>query len=154
MYKRIKKYKIQGKTHSHRESLTMSQVIELIRAEKIKTTPTKARVLKSQFDKIVTHAKRNTVSGKREVQSFFRSNTRAIERFYKVVETQLNDRNSGYTRVVNTLPRKGDNADQVYVALVNMSEDKDKKSKIEKALEAQTKKKPKKVKAESKTDKK
>ena len=141
MNKGIKKHKIQGKTNAHRDALILSQVIELIRAERIKTTPTKAKVLKSKFDRLVTHAKKNTNAGNREIESFFRSNDRAIQRFNKVVETQLNDRNSGYTSIINTLPRKGDNAAQVYVSLVNMGEKKEKKSKIEKTLEAQSKKK-------------
>lgn len=141
MNKRIKKYRLQGKTEAHRNSLIMGQIIELVRAEQIKTTPTKARIVKSQFDRLVTNAKKKTAAGDREVQSFFRSNERAIERFNKVVENQLQDRNSGYTRVVNTLPRKGDNAAQVYISLVNKGEKVEKKSAIEKTLETQEKKK-------------
>lgn len=139
MNKRIKKYRLQGKTNAHRDSLILSQVIELIRAERIKTTPAKAKILKSQFDRLVTHAKRNTDSSRRVIESFFRSNQRSIERFQKVVENQLNDRDSGYTSIVHTLPRKGDNAAQVYVTLVNRTV-KEKKSKIQKTLEAQEKK--------------
>lgn len=153
MYKRIKKYKIQGYTNSHRDSLIRSQIIELVRAEQIKTTPAKARVLKSKFDRLVTHAKRKTASGARVIDSFFASDSRVIERFTKVVETLLNDRESGYTSIVKTLPRKGDNADQVYVTLVNRSDEKPKKSKIEKTLETQKKKKPAKKEKAKKQDK-
>jgi large subunit ribosomal protein L17 len=141
MYKRVKKYKLQGKTAAHRDSLITSQVIELIRAEKIKTTPAKARVLKAEFDKLVTNAKKKTIAGDREVESFFRSNKRSIVRFNKVVDAQLGDRTSGYTRLIKTTPRVGDNADQVYVVLVNQGAKVEKKSKIEKTLETQEKKK-------------
>ncbi len=137
MNKQIKKYRMQGKTHAHAKSIIKSLVIELIRAEKIKTTPAKAKILKSKFDRLVTLAKRGN-TGKKEVESFFASNERAIERFYKVVETRLQDRNSGYTRTVHTLPRKGDNAEQMYIMLVN-AEEKEKKSEVQKLLEKRKK---------------
>jgi large subunit ribosomal protein L17 len=137
MNKQITKYRMQGKTAAHKNSIIRSLVIELVRAEKIKTTPAKAKILKSQFDRLVTLAKKGD-SGKNKVDSFFASNDRAIERFYKVVETKLQDRNSGYTRTFHTLPRKGDNAQQVYIMLVNM-EEKEKKSEVQKLLEKRKK---------------
>ena len=54
-----------------------------------------------------------------------------MNRFYSVVEQKCQDRNSGYTRIIKTLPRKGDNADQAYPMLVNY-EEKQKKSEVEK----------------------
>ena len=46
----------------------------------------------------------------------------------------MQDRNSGYTYSARSLPRKGDNAQQMYVMIVN-SEIKEKKSRLQKALE-------------------
>ncbi|MEP7103995.1 MAG: 50S ribosomal protein L17 [Candidatus Dojkabacteria bacterium] len=143
MKKGIKKNRMQGKTTAHKDALVRSLVLDLVIAEKIKTTPSKAKIVKSQFDRLVTHAKRNTVSGKQMVTNFFASNDRAIERFYTVVETKCQDRNSGYTRVIKTLPRKGDNAEQAYIMLVNYSE-KGKKSEVEKMLDQKKKKEDKK----------
>ena len=134
MYKLIKKNKLQGKTHAHRKALIKSLIIELIRAEKIKTTKPRARVIKSEFDKLVTMAKKNTDASKKNVESFFAMNERAVNRFYHVVSEKLNDRNSGYTRILHTLPRKGDNAEQVFVTLVNFAQ-KESKSKVQKLLE-------------------
>jgi large subunit ribosomal protein L17 len=134
MYKLIKKNKLQGKTHAHRKSLVKSLIIELIRAEKIKTTKPRARAIKSGFDKLVTMAKKNTDASKRNIESFFAMNERAVNRFYHVVSEKLNDRSSGYTRVIHTLPRKGDNAPQVFVMLVNY-EPKTSKSTVQKLLE-------------------
>jgi large subunit ribosomal protein L17 len=137
MNKQIKRYRIQGKTADHRNSIIRSLVIELVRAEKIKTTPNKAGILKSKFDRLVTLAKKGD-SGKVMIDSFFASNDRIIQRFYKVIDTKLQDRNSGYTRVIHTLPRKGDNAEQVYIMLVNAGE-KEKKSEVQKLLEKRKK---------------
>lgn len=142
MNKQIKKPRMQGKTPSHAASLTRSLVMELVRNQKIKTTPSKAKVLKSRFDRLVTLSKRVGAESKL-IQSFFASNSKAIAKFNKVVETQLQDRNSGYTRLVKTLPRKGDNAAQVYVMLVN-AEVKEKKTEVQKLLEKREKEESKK----------
>lgn len=134
MFSNRKKFKIQGKTAAHKKSLIRSQVTELIRTGRIKTTPTKARVIKKHFDKVVTKYKKNTDHAKRQVTSFFGNNERAVKRFSDVVEQYLSDRNSGYTRVIKTLPRKGDNAAQAYIMLVNY-EVEAKKSKVKELLE-------------------
>lgn len=139
MFSNRKKHKMAGKTSAHRDMVVRSQVIELIRAEKIKTTPVKAKILKSVFDRLVTHAKSETGGGKNKISSFFASNDRAIKRFYDVVEDKLQDRNSGYTRVIRTLPRKGDGAAQVYIMLVN-SEAKEKKSRLKSLIDRKNKK--------------
>ncbi len=134
MYSNRKKFKIQGYTKSHKKALMKSQVVELIRNGRIKTTPTKAKALKKEFDKVVTAFKKGTPSSNKKVRAFFGENDRAIKRLGDVVEEKLSDRDSGYTRVIKTLPRKGDNADQAYVMLVN-TEFEEKKSRLKQALE-------------------
>lgn len=148
MYTTRKKYKIAGKKPSHRNAVIKSQVIELIRAGRIKTTPAKAKILKSQFDRLVNEAKKNTLASKRNIDSFLGNNTKITQRLLNLVQTKLNDRNSGYTRVIKTLPRSGDNAPQTYVILVNY-EAKAKKSRLQKVLESQEAKKYKKSKKAS-----
>ncbi|BCX13492.1 MAG: hypothetical protein KatS3mg085_024 [Candidatus Dojkabacteria bacterium] len=148
-----KKIKLAGKKKSHREALIRSQVIELVRAGRIKTTPSKAKALKRVFDRLVTEGKKNTLASERRVRAFFGNNERSVVRFFDVVKEKLSDRNSGYTRVIKTLPRAGDNADQVYVMLVN-TEVQEKKSKISKVLEKQSKKNEKKSEKVSKKDNK
>lgn len=148
MYTTRKKYKMAGKKPSHRNAVIKSQVLELVRSGRIKTTPTKAKILKSQFDRLVTTAKKNTIASKRELSSFFGNNQKAADRLVMLAQTKLNDRNSGYTRTVKTLPRSGDNAPQAYIMLVNY-EAKLKKSRLQKVLETQESKKDKKSKKAS-----
>jgi large subunit ribosomal protein L17 len=123
-----------GKKASHRNSIIRSLIIELVRAEKIKTTPNKAKIVKSQFDKLVTMSKKETISGNKGVEAFFASNDRIISKFHEMVKTKFSDRNSGYTHLFHTLPRKGDNADQMYIMVVNYQE-KEEKSNVQKLLE-------------------
>ncbi len=140
MFTNRKKLKLQGKTSAHKKALVKSQVLELIRNEKIKTTPAKARLLKSVFDKLVTKAKVDSDHARRQVSAFFGNNERSADRLYTIIDQKLSDRTSGYTRVIKTLSRKGDNAQQCYVMLVN-TEAKSKKSKISNVLQKQEQKK-------------
>jgi large subunit ribosomal protein L17 len=134
MFTNRKKQKLQGKRPAHKRSIIKSQIIELVRNDKLKTTPKKAKVVKSEFDKLVTKYKLNTNASKKNVMSFFSENKRAFDRFSSVVDSKLQDRNSGYTRIIKTLPRKGDNAEQAFLMLVN-TEATEKKSKIKELLE-------------------
>ncbi len=134
MHKGVKRNKMEGKTSAHVRSVIKSQVVELIRNQKIKTTPAKAKILKSVFDKLVTSGKKEGESSKKGVEEFFGNNQRAVERFFAVVKTQLQGRESGYTRIFKTLPRKGDGAAQVYIMLTSTIE-KTKKSEVDKLLE-------------------
>lgn len=153
MFTSRNKIKIQGKTAAHKKAMLRSQIVELIRNTKIKTTPKKSKLLKKHFDKLVTKAKVGNDHSKRQIESFFNHNNRAVERFYYHVENTLNDRNSGYTRVIRTLNRKGDNAEQVFVLITN-TQATEKKSKVSEALEKQEKKKTKKKSVKKTEDKK
>lgn len=150
MFSNRKKIKLQGKTKSHKDALIRSQIIELIRAKRIKTTPSKAKATKAVFDRLVTKAKKVEKKSNNYVKSFFNNNARAIDRLYSVIDEHLHDRNSGYTRIIKTLPRKGDNAEQAYIMLVNY-EVGEKASKIQEVLQEQREKKNKKKNKKSST---
>lgn len=140
MYKGIQRYKLNGKTTAHRDSVIRSQVLELVINQKIKTTPIKAKIVKAVFDRLVTKGKKEGVGARREIEAFFGGNKRSVERFYNVLEAQLGNRTSGYTRVFKTLPRKGDGAEQVFILLTDIVE-KTQKSQVDKLLEKKEKNK-------------
>lgn len=141
MKKLVKKAKIQGKTHSHTHLYIKGMVGALVKSQKVKTTKHRAKLIGAQFDRLVTHLKKGNI---KLIEDYFNSNVLAKDKFVKVVNDQLGDRNSGYTRIIKTLNRVGDNADQVFLMLVNI-EEKSKKSNVAKLLEqrAKNEKKPK-----------
>jgi large subunit ribosomal protein L17 len=149
MKKLVKKAKIQGKTHAHTHSYIKTMIGSLVRSQKLVTTKHRAKLIGAQFDRLVTHAKKGNI---KLINDYFNSNVLAKEKFLKVVESQLGDRNSGYTRIVKTLNRPGDNADQAFLMLVNMEEP-TKKSNVAKLLEQREKKAPKKPAAKKVTKK-
>lgn len=127
-----KKYKMPGKDRAHRDAVIRSQLLELIRNEKLQTTPTKAKILKAEFDKLITKAKKNTDASRRLVHSILR-NDKAVTKLYDKILPRLEDVNSGYTHSARTLPRSGDNAAQMIV-LVRGAEVKQKRSRLQAAL--------------------
>lgn len=127
-----KKFKMQGKTASHAHSVLRSQLLELIRNERLQTTPAKGNALKAEFDKIVNKAKKADDHNKRQVEMALR-NDKAMTKLYSKLLPRLDGRTSGYTKSARTLPRKGDNAEQMIV-MVYGAEIIEKKSRLAKAL--------------------
>lgn len=140
MYKRIKKYKLNGKDKSHAKSLIRGLVFDLSRHGKIKTTLAKAKVIKSAFDKLVTKAKNNTEYSRRLIASFFNNNERITNRFIKIVNQYLLNRTSGYTRLIKTVNRKGDNAEMAYIMITDYEPKNNKKRSLVDKIKEKTKK--------------
>lgn len=126
-----------GKKPSHRNAIIRSQLIELIRNERLKSTATKTKILKAEFDKVVNMAKKGSPASRREVEATLQFMP-AVEKLYTHILPRLEKDNSGYTISARTLPRKGDNATQVIV-MIKGTEVKEKKSRIQATLEKQEK---------------
>lgn len=130
---------MQGKHAAHRNAVLRSMVLELIRNERLKSTPSKIKLLKQRFDRLVTQARKDDEASRRRVAGFLR-NEKAEAKFYNVLLPRLEGDNSGFTLTAHTLPRKGDNAPQTII-LVKGAEVKQKKSRLQKALDKQDGKK-------------
>lgn len=128
------KYRLPRKTPAHRNAVIKSQLLSLLVAGKIKTTPAKARIISAEIDKVINLAKSETQASKNQL-SLLLPTERAVERLRKLLPN-WSSRNSGYTATLKTLPRKGDNADQVFVVLLDMKKP-EKKSAIQQTLEKQ-----------------
>lgn len=133
MYTTAKKLKMSGKKPSHRNAIVRSLLIELIRAERLKTTKHKGKILKQQFDILVNKAKKDTDAARRQVEASLQ-NEKSLTKLYGVLVPRLADVNSGYTFSALTLPRKGDGAEQMIVVVRGFAE-REKKSRLAKALE-------------------
>lgn len=128
-----KKPKMQGKHASHRNAIIRTLVLELIRNERLKSTPSKVKILKQRFDRLVTQAKQEDRASRMRVANFLR-NDKAETKLYNVLLPRLAEDNSGFTLTAHTLPRKGDNAAQMII-MVKGAEVKQRKSRLQKALD-------------------
>ncbi len=111
-----------GRTTSHREAMVRNMVTSLFEHERIVTTTPKAKEVRRVADKMITLAKRGDLHAKRQAMSFIRSRD-VVAKLFNEIQEQLSDRNGGYTRIIQTGPRRGDCAPMAILELVSYSED-------------------------------
>ena len=90
-----------SRTRSQRTALIRGLAVSLIRDGQIKTTLAKAKELQPNIERLITHAKKNTVQSRRLVASQLGEpldNT--ITKLFSEIAPKFAERNGGYTRVV------------------------------------------------------
>ena len=130
-------YRKLNRTSEHRKALFKNMLNSLIKYEQITTTLPKAKELKPQIDKAITLGKKNNLQSKKNLFSELQSKT-SVEKLLKILSQRYEKRNGGYSRVVKTGFRYGDNAPMAIIELV----DKDpqaKKVDVKKKIEPPTK---------------
>jgi len=135
----------------HRKLMFRNMMVSLLQYERIKTTLSKGKELRSWMDKIITLGKKNTLHARRQAFALLRDEG-MVKKLFDVIAPQLKDREGGYTKIYKMGWRQGDGAPLVLVELVTFSIEKEKKkSTVEKAKQVLEKVKlKKKVKGEEK----
>jgi len=111
-----KKKKILDRKSSQRKALVRNLANELIIHRQIKTTYTKAKVLKSYIEKLVTKAKSGDTNSTRYLQKYL--NKKAANILFKNIAPKYKQRKGGYTRVLKTGHRAGDNAAMAIIEFI------------------------------------
>jgi large subunit ribosomal protein L17 len=107
-----------GRDSAHRKALYANLACSLIEHGRIRTTETKAKAVKPFAEQMITLAKRGDLHARRQALSQLRSND-AVYRLFEDVAPRFADRPGGYSRIVKLGPRSGDNAEMVYLELVD-----------------------------------
>jgi len=113
-----------GRTADHRKALLRNMATDIIMHGKIETTEMKAKELRSVVDGLVTLAKRGDLHARRQAASYVRNVTdkktgkTAVQVLFDDIGPKYADRSGGYTRVVKTGYRRGDNAPLAIIELV------------------------------------
>lgn len=111
---RVKKL---GKPADQRRALLRSLTTELIRHGRITTTLIRAKVLRSEVDKMITLAKEGSLSSRRQAIGYI-FDKQLVHALFEQAPTRYGNRNGGYTRILHTVPRRGDNAEMAIIELV------------------------------------
>ena len=106
-----------GRKTAHRKALMANLASALITHKKIKTTDAKAKQLRTFVEPLVTFAKKGDLHSRRQVLKKVPHKAIVRELFENVGPAFL-ERNGGYTRIVRTVPRRGDNAEMAIIELV------------------------------------
>jgi large subunit ribosomal protein L17 len=110
-----------GRTTSHRKAMLSNMACSLIEFKRINTTVAKAKALRGYIEPLITKSKNDTTHSRRTVFSYLKSKYSVTELF-GVVSPKVADRPGGYTRIIRTGYRLGDNAEMCMIELVDFNE--------------------------------
>ena len=116
-----KKFNHLGRTASHRKSMLANMACSLIKHKRITTTVAKAKALKKYVEPLITKSKNDTTNSRRVVFSYLQDKY-AVTELFKEISVKVADRPGGYTRVIRTGHRLGDNAEMCFIELVDYNE--------------------------------
>jgi large subunit ribosomal protein L17 len=119
-----------GRTAAHREAMLSNMAASLLLHKRISTTLAKAKELRKYIEPLITRGKEDTTHSRRVVFSYLQ-NKFAVSELFREISQKVGDRPGGYTRILKTGFRKGDNAEMCIIELVDYnttySSDEDKK---------------------------
>ena len=94
-----------------------TQVTDLIRHERIRTTEAKAKEVQGLVEKVITLGKKQSLSHRRQALSFV-TDERMVRKVFDELAERYATREGGYTRLIKLDPRKGDGASMALLELV------------------------------------
>ena len=106
-----------GRTASHRTALFRNMATSLFRHERIETTDAKAKELRSFAEKLITLAKRGDLHARRQAYQDIRDQE-VLAKLFGDIGPRFKARNGGYTRIIKSRIRRGDNAPISIIELV------------------------------------
>ncbi len=110
-----------GRTYSHREAMLSNMAVSLIMHKRIFTTLAKAKELRIYVEPIINKSKTDTTHSRRLAFQQLRNKYAVTELFQEIAE-KVADRPGGYTRIIKTGNRLGDNASMCFIELVDYNE--------------------------------
>jgi large subunit ribosomal protein L17 len=116
-----KKFNHLGRKSAHRKALLSNMASSLIIHKRISTTLAKAKALRVYVEPLLTKAKEDTTHSRRTVFSYLQNKEVVTELFQNVAQ-KIADRPGGYTRILRTGFRLGDNAEMCIIELVDYNE--------------------------------
>jgi large subunit ribosomal protein L17 len=106
-----------GLPADQRKALLRSLTTQLLREGEIITTKARAKAVRSTVDKMITLAKNGSLTARRQALGYIYDKDLVNDIFAKVQERYA-DRQGGYTRLLRTKNRRGDNAEMAIVQLL------------------------------------
>ncbi|HEY0639233.1 MAG TPA: 50S ribosomal protein L17 [Pseudonocardiaceae bacterium] len=106
-----------GGSPAHERLILANLATSLFEHGRITTTAAKARRLRPYAERLITKAKRGDLHNRREVMRVIRDKD-VVHKLFAEIGPFFADRTGGYTRIVKTMPRKGDNAPMAVIELL------------------------------------
>lgn len=116
-----KKFNHLSRKKAHRDALLSNMCISLLLHKRITTTLAKAKALRMYAEPLITRSKKDDMQNRRLVFSYLQ-NKEAVKELFGPIAEKVADRPGGYTRILKTGHRLGDNAEMCFIELVDFNE--------------------------------
>lgn len=116
-----KKFNHLGRKTAHRKAMLSNMACSLIEHKSINTTIAKAKALRGFVEPLITKSKNDSTHSRRVVFSTLQ-NKEAVTELFREIAPKVADRPGGYTRIIRTGYRLGDNAEMCMIELVDFNE--------------------------------
>ena len=110
-----------SRTHAHRVAMLSNMATSLILQKRIETTLAKAKALRVYVEPIINRSKEDTTNNRRVVFSYLHSKE-AVNELFREISQKVANRPGGYTRILKTGIRHGDNSEMAIIELVDYNE--------------------------------
>ncbi len=110
-----------GRTAPHRSAMLSNMACSLILHKRITTTLAKAKALRKFVEPIITKSKEDSTTNRRTVFADLQ-NKEVVTILFREISQKVADRPGGYTRIIKTGNRMGDNAEMCFIELVDYNE--------------------------------
>jgi large subunit ribosomal protein L17 len=110
-----------GRKSAHRKAMLANMAISLIEHKRIATTLAKAKALRTYVEPLITKSKDDSTHSRRMVFSYIQSKE-AVTELFRDIAAKVANRPGGYTRILKTGFRMGDNAEMCIIELVDFNE--------------------------------
>jgi len=110
-----------SRTASHRSAMMSNMASSLILHKRIATTIAKAKALRKYVEPLINRAKNDSTQSRRLVFSYLQDKY-AVTELFRDISIKIADRPGGYTRILHTGNRLGDNAEMCIIELVDYNE--------------------------------
>ncbi|MBR4198025.1 MAG: 50S ribosomal protein L17 [Bacteroidales bacterium] len=121
-----------SRTHAHRAAMLSNMASSLIKHKRIETTLAKAKVLRGYVEPLINRSKEDSTHSRRIVFSYLQDKE-AVTELFREISQKVANRPGGYTRILKTGIRKGDNSEMAIIELVDYNENMLKENKPAKA---------------------
>jgi large subunit ribosomal protein L17 len=105
-----------GKPADQRKALLRALTTELIRHGRITTTKVRAKAVRSEAERMVTLAKDGSLAARRQALGYL-YDKQLVHALFEQAPERYGSRQGGYTRILRTVNRKGDNAEMAIIEL-------------------------------------
>ena len=132
-------YRKLGRDNKHRRSMLATLTKQVIMNESITTTETRAKEVRKFVDKMITYGKNGDLVSRRKALAFLHNDTEVVEKVFNDLAKRYENRAGGYTQILKTAERHGDNSLMAILRLVEEAKPEEEKKATKKSSKKEEK---------------